>query len=177
MRTRASQSGSGFTLVEMMIVVVTLPFVFVIIDGLFRTLLAEIPWSWRIAQENTTVLDMLGRVHQDLDEAKGLPKSFAGKTTSDTLLLIELPDGVICYELKDGQVIRGKLTKDGTEETRVWTAPNAKVEWKVWDENGRGYAVEAKTSIEYKKRGQWNRKMANSHLFFVGALPEGQKQQ
>lgn len=170
MRTYASQTNKGFTLVEIMVVVVTLPFLFVIMDGLFRTLLAEIPWSWRIAQENTTLLNMLERMQQDLDKAKGLPKSFAGKTTSDTLLLIELPDGVICYQLKNGQVIRGKLTKDGTEETKVWVAPHAKVEWRVWAENGRGYAVETKTSIEYKNRGQWNRKMARAYLFFAGVL-------
>lgn len=153
-----------------MVVVITLPFLFVIMDGLFRTLLAEIPWSWRIAQENTTVLNMLEQMHQDMDKAKGLPKSFAGRTAGDGLLLIELADGVICYQLKDGQVSRGKLTKDGAEGTRVWTAPNAKVEWKVWAENGQGYAVETKTSIEYKNRGQWIRKMAQSHLFYLGVL-------
>ena len=177
MRTRASQGGNGFTLVEMMVVVVTLPFLLVIIDGLFRTLLAEIPWSLRIAEENSTVLNMLEQVHQDIDKAKGLPKSFAGRSADDNLFLVELADDVICYELKDGRIIRGKLTRDGMEETRAWTAPNAKVEWKVWAEDGRGYAVEAKTSIEYKKRGQWNRKMANSHLYFVGVLSEGQKKQ
>ena len=176
MRTRVSQSGNGFTLVEMMVVVITLPFVFLIIDGLFRTLLAEIPWSWRITQENTTVLNMLEQMHQDLDKAKGLPKSFAAHTANGNLLLVELVDGVICYQLKDGQVTRGRPTKDGTEETRVWSAPNAKVEWKVWEQDGRGYAVEVKTGIECKKRGQWIRKMANSHVYFVGALWEGPKQ-
>ena len=170
MRAGTTQTNKGFTLVEIMVVVITLPFVFLIVDGLFRTLLAEIPWSWRIAEENTTVLNVLEQMHQDLDKAEGLPKTFAGRTADDKVLLIELADGVICYELKDGRVIRGRLTKDGTEETRVWSAPNAKVEWKVWTENGQGYAVEAKTSVEYKRRGQWNRKMANSHLYFVGVL-------
>ncbi len=173
MRTRVSQSGNGFTLVEIMVVVVTLPFLFVIMDGLFRTLLAEIPWSWRIAQENTTVLNMLEQMHQDMDKAKGLPKSFAGRTANDNLILIELADGVICYQLKNGQVIRGKPTnlRNGeVEETRVWSVPHAKVEWRVWTENGQGYAVETQTSIEYKKRGQWNRKMARAYLFFAGVL-------
>jgi prepilin-type N-terminal cleavage/methylation domain-containing protein len=173
MRTRASQSSKGFTLVEIMVVVIILPFVFVIMDGLFRTLLAEIPWSWRIAQENTVVINMLERMHQDLDKAKGLPTSFAGQAANDELLLIELADGLICYQLKDGQVTRRRLTgirKGDAEETRVWTVPHAKVEWKIWTQNGQGYAVETKTSIEYENRGQWNRKMANSHLYFVGAL-------
>lgn len=156
-----------------MVVVVTLPLLFVIIDGLFRTLLMEIPWSLRLAEQNTTVLSMLRQMHQDVDKAKGLPQAFAGRTSNDKLLLIELADGVICYELKDGQVVREKLTKDKAQETRIWAAPNAKVEWKIWTENGRRYAVEAKTSIECKRRGQWIRKMANSHVYFVGALGEG----
>lgn len=170
MRTRASKSSNGFTLVEMMVVVVTLPLLFVIIDGLFRTLLAEIPWSLRLAEQNTTVLSMLRQMHQDVDKAKGLPEAFAGRTSNDKLLLIGLPDSVICYELKDGQVVREKLTKDEAQETRVWSAPNAKVEWKIWTENDRRYAVEVKTTIECNRRGQWIRKMANSHLFYVGVL-------
>jgi hypothetical protein len=173
MRTGDWQPSKGFTLVEVMVVVITLPFVFLIMDGLFRTLLAEIPWSWRIAQENTTLTNMLEQMHQDVDKAKGLPTSFAGHTAKDELLLVELADGVICYQLKDGQVVRRRLTNIGAgaeQETRVWTAPHAKVEWKVRAQNGRGYAVEIRTSIEYTNRGQWNRKTVRAYLFFGGVL-------
>lgn len=160
----------GFSLVEMLMVTITLPFVFLIFDGLFRSLLSDIPASWRIAQENTTVLSMLEQVHRDIDKAKGLPESFAGNTANDTLLLIELADGVICYQLKDGQVIRRRLTDMGAHEKRVWSLPNAKVVWRVWVRDGKGYAVEAKTHIDHRSRGHWKKKMALSHLYFVGSF-------
>ena len=163
----------GFSLVELLVVIVILPFVFLLFDGLFKTLASEIPSSLRIVQENTSLLSVLGQIQQDIDEAKGLPKSFAGQTASDKVLLIELAEGVICYQLKDGHVTRQKLTdtpQGEAEDERVWSIPHGSVEWKVWTRNGRGYAVETNTRVEYTKRGQLKKKMAHSHLYFAGAL-------
>ena len=112
----------GFTLVELLAVVAVLPFVFLLFDGLFKTIAGEIPMSVRLIQENTSLLSMLRQIQQDIDEAKGLPKSFAGQIASDQILLIELTEGVICYQLKDGEVVRYKLTdtpQGKAEEPRV----------------------------------------------------------
>jgi len=163
----------GFTLVEMLVVVVVLPFVFFLFDGLFKTIAGEIPMSVRLIQENTSLLNVLRQIQKDVDRAKGLPKSFAGQTTNDQLLLIKLSEGVICYKLKDGQVVRRQLTdtqQEKQQEPRVWSIPHANIEWKVWERNGQGYAVETDTHLEYKRRGQWIKKMAHSHLYFMGAL-------
>jgi prepilin-type N-terminal cleavage/methylation domain-containing protein len=162
----------GFTLVEMLIVIMTLPFVALALDGLFNTLLSDIPRSCRVLQENTTLLNMLEQFQHDIDTAKQLPESFAGYTADDKLLLIELAEGTICYQLKDGQVLRRKLTdtqQDG-KETRVWSMPNAKVRWRVWRQQGHGYAVEVRTYIKHQLRTKSQEKMANSHLYFLGVL-------
>ena len=163
----------GFTLVELLTLVIVLPFVFLLFDGLFKTLIGEIPMSERIIQENTSLLSVLREIQQDIDHAKSLPKSFAGQTASDHVLLIELSEGIICYQLQDGLVIRQQLTnalQDKAEEPRIWPIPHAKIEWKVWERNGRGYAVQINTHLEYGRRGQWVKKMAYSHLYFIGAL-------
>jgi len=163
----------GFTLVELLVVVIVLPFVFLLLDGLFKTLNGEIPMSVRLIQENTNLLTVLTQMQKDVDEAKGLPESYAGQTAGDHVLLIKLPDGVVCYKLQDGQVIRQKLTdtsKDKTEEPRIWPVPHAKIEWKVWKRNGRGYAVQIDTHLKYGRRGQWVQKMAHSNLYFIGAI-------
>jgi len=163
----------GFTLIEILVVIVVLPFVFLLIDGLFKTFISEIPWTDRIIQENTSMLGMLAQIQQDTDKAKSLPKTFAGRTASDKVLLIELSEGVICYRLKDGQVTRQKLTdttQSESEDERTWLIPHGNVEWKVWTRNGRGYAVETNTHVEYTRRGQLKKKMAHSHLYFAGAL-------
>jgi hypothetical protein len=163
----------GFTLVEVFILVTVLPFVFLLFDGLFKAIAGEIPMSVRIVHENTSLLNVLRQIQKDIDRAKGLPKSFAGQTAGDQILLIELAEGIICYERKDGQVIRQKLTETSqgkAEDPRIWSIPHANVEWKVWERNGQGYAVETNTHLEYGRRGQWVKKMAHSHLYFAGAL-------
>jgi prepilin-type N-terminal cleavage/methylation domain-containing protein len=163
----------GFSLVELLVVVVVLPFVFLLFDGLFKAIAGEIPMSVRLIQENTSMLNVLRQIQKDVDQAKGLPKSFAGQAASDKLLLIELAEGVISYQLKDGLVFRHKLTdtlQDKAEEPRIWSIPHASVKWNVWERNGQGYAVETNTHLEYGRKGQWKQKMAHSHLYFAGAL-------
>ena len=165
----------GFTLVELLVVIAIIPFVLAAMDGLFSAIISDIPRSYRIAQESTTLVSMLEQFQQDIDEAKGLPDSFAGHTTDDKLLLIELAERMICYQLKDGQVLRRRLTdtqQGSGEETKAWSAPHAKIEWQVWRKDNSGYAVEVKTCIEHNVRGHWEKKMANSHLYFVGAFRE-----
>ncbi len=163
----------GFTLVEMLVVIMVLPFVLLIISGLFKTLITDIPKSYRVAQENTTLLNMLQQLQQDSDRAQGLPESFAEHAANDSTLLIALEAGVIAYQLKDGQVTRRKLTgarQGEAEEPRVWSLPHAKIVWRVWAKDGKRYAVETKAHIEQRVRGQWKEKMANSHLYFVGSV-------
>lgn len=165
----------GFTIIELLILIIVIPFVLVIIDGLFRTLMTEIPWSYRIVQENTTVLNMLEQLHQDIDKAKGLPKSFAGRTASDELLLIAAADGVICYQIEDGQAARRMLTGaqyNNAAQERVWSVPNARVKWTVWTKDGEGHAVETRTYIEHEIRRRTEKKLANSHVYFLRALQE-----
>ena len=190
----------GFTIVEVLVVVIVLAFMMLVLDDFFRTLIKDIPRSYRVVQENTSLLSMLEQMQKDIDEAKGLPESFGEYSTGDKLLLIELEEGMICYQLKDEKVLRRKLTDNqqsppaagivqnpallGALEQTVWSVPHAKVEWQVWRKDGDGPpaagfdwnpallgAVEVKTHIEHKIRGEhWEKKMANSHLYFVGAL-------
>ncbi len=164
----------GFTIVEVLVVVIILPFIMLVLNDFFRTLIKDIPRSYQTVQENTSLLSVLEQIQKDVDEAKGLPESFDEYTTGDKLLLIELTEGMICYQLKDEKVFRRKLTDNQQSNDlgqTVWSIPNAKVEWQVWRKDGAGYAVEVKTHIEHKIRGDhWEKKMANSHLYFVGAF-------
>ena len=163
----------GFSLVEVMAVVFVLPLIFVLLDGLFTTLLADIPRSYQFAQESITLQNLLEHIQRDMDRAKGLPESFSGLTVNDKQFLIELPEGVLCYQQNTDQIIRRKLrntSQSGIEEKRAWSLPHTKVEWKTWKKDSQGHAIEVKTYIEYKTRGQWKKTMANSHLYYGGAL-------
>jgi prepilin-type N-terminal cleavage/methylation domain-containing protein len=162
----------GFTLVEIIVVISIIPFAALALDRLFYAFLTDIPRSSRVVQENTTVLNMLSQMRKDIDKATALPETFAGRSSNDEMLLIEQPDGVICYQLSKEQVLR-YILKDGQdigEETRVWSVPNAVVQLSVLRSHDKGYAVEVSTYVKQQLRAKWQKKMANSYLYFIGAL-------
>jgi prepilin-type N-terminal cleavage/methylation domain-containing protein len=163
----------GFTLMEVLIVVIVLPFMILILDGLFKTLIKDIPRSYKVVQVNTSLQSMLKEIQQDIDKAKGLPKTYNEYTASDKVLLIDLPEGMICYQLKDDKVFRCNLTdkqKSNDAETKYWSVPHAIIKWKVWRKDTSAYAVEVRTHIEHNVQGHLEKKMSNSHLYFLGAL-------
>jgi prepilin-type N-terminal cleavage/methylation domain-containing protein len=168
--------GRGFTLVEILAALVLLTAAMFALAPATRTLVGEIPQSYRIVQANTSVLNMLGRMREDVDGAKGLPESFGRHTSDANMLFIELSDGVICYQLKEGEVLRYRLVGDagGDSEARtIWPAPNAVIEWRVWRRDGKGYAVEVRFWIDYAFDGRVEKRMGNSHVYFVGATGGG----
>jgi hypothetical protein len=163
----------GYTFLEMLLVIIITPFIFLFFDGLFKTFIGEIPWSLRIVDEHTVLLNMTEQMQKDVDRAKDLPESYAGRTSNDRQVLIEMLEGVFCYRMENGRVIRQKLTEAGqgdAEQPTVWLLHHANIRWKVWTKNGQGYAVETHTYIEHTWRGQWKKKMANTYLYFAGAL-------
>ncbi|MBN2312874.1 MAG: type II secretion system protein [Sedimentisphaerales bacterium] len=156
----------GFTLVEMLVIVIIVPVLFIFLDGLFRTLLADIPRSHRIAQESITLHHLLEQIQEDMDNAEGLPQSVEGFSVNDKQFLIDRPEGVISYQQENDRIVRRQLT--GGE--KVWSLPHTKVAWKIWEKNSQGYAVEVSAHFEYKTCGKWKKTLANSHLFYGGAI-------
>ena len=80
---------------EMLVIVTVLPFLFLIVDGVYRTLLKNIPLSYSVVQENTILLNMLGQLRQDIDRAEGLPQSHGELAAGENLLLIQLKGSVV----------------------------------------------------------------------------------
>ena len=158
----------GYTLLEILFVIISFPVAVLFLDGLFTTLLRDIPKSSRVVKENTTLLNALGRIQQDVEKAKTLPKEFDKHTAGDNFLLVDLVDETICYELKDGKILRHHLGK--SQAPTVWSVPNADIKWRVWRKEDTGYAVEVKTHIRCGLPKESKKKMANSHLYFAGAL-------
>jgi prepilin-type N-terminal cleavage/methylation domain-containing protein len=163
----------GMTLVEILVVVTVLPFAMVAFDVLFRSALSDIPRATRLVQENTSLLNMLEQMRQDIGAAKALPESSGQYTAGEGLLLIEIADCVLGYQLRDGKVLRYRLTgrqEEQEENARVWPLPNSQVQWRTWRKDGRGYAVEVTTAIRFRLRERYQERMANSHLYFLGTI-------
>lgn len=162
----------GFSLIELLAIIAVLPIIFFVINGLFASMFSDVPKSWNTIQNNTTLLNMLEQMQQDIDTAKDLPQSIDQYTAGDELLLIEQADGIIHYQLKDNYIYRYefKAGKQIPEKTRYWLVPKTKISWRLRRENGKGYAVEVRHNAEYMMRGHLIKKMENSHLFYAGIL-------
>jgi hypothetical protein len=90
---------------------------------------------------------------------------------------MKMPDGVISYRFSGGRILRNFESGVATvaSENMVWPVPHGSIEWRVWNKDKAGYAVEVSACIEDKKFGHIRKKMANSGLFFAGALLEAAK--
>jgi hypothetical protein len=163
----------GFSLIELIVIIAILPFVFIVIDGLIATMFSDIPRSVKTIQNNSILLDMTEQLQEDIDAAKDLPESIDGYTAGNELLLIKLADSVIHYQIKDGQIRRCSFAENQQnipEQTRLWSMPEVKIKWHVRRKNNKGYAVEVEHHIEYTLRGHLIKKMANSNMYFVGTF-------
>jgi hypothetical protein len=160
----------AMTLVEMLAVLLVLPFAVIALDALFHTMLSDFPRSLALVQENATLLNMLARVREDVSVAKGLPTSFGRHTTDDKVLLVELANGTFSYQFEEGKLTRRNLSldpeNDGGDAT-VWSLPNSVVQWRIWRKGEKGYAVEVNAYMRHKLRTRYQKKMANSHVYFL----------
>ena len=162
----------GFTLVEALLMIMTIPVLFFVLSGLFNTLLTDVPHSWKEVQQNTTVLNALDQMHQDIDEAIELPESYEDYTSNNELLLIKQIDSLIVYHFEEGSLTRQQINiqQNTPPEIRSWLFPNAKIQWQVLRKNNKGYAVEIQNYIESIRAGRVENKMENSHFYFIGIL-------
>jgi type II secretory pathway component PulJ len=157
----------GSSLVELLVILAILALVSVPVAILTKTTFGDIPRAYRMSQVNSSLLSAIRQMHKDINNARRLPTSFDKYTSNENMLLIELRDGVVCYELKDNMILRHNLERP--EDTIKWPIHNCKVNWRVRQKGGIGYAVEIETYIEQKSGKRMDKKMANSHLYFVGA--------
>jgi hypothetical protein len=138
----------------------------VALSRFFATFIRDVPRMTKVVERNTTVLDMLGQLREDMDLAVALPDAVETYQSDDRSLLIELPNGAIHYRIEQGGVARAVL---GDEEAgqRRWHFPEAVVAWSRWKQGERPYAVEIRTLVRQRIGSKLKDKMVNSHVLFV----------
>ena len=165
----------GYLLAEVLILLIVFAAILVVFAPVFSALFNHIPRSYKVAQENTQLLNMLGQMQKDVEAGEQLPESFGGYKANDKSLIIESAMGVVCYQLQDGRMLRVRLTgpeQSGGGSTDFWSVPNAAIEWAVWKKDNKGYAVEVRTYINYHVGRHLEKKMDKSHVYFVGIFRE-----
>ena len=165
----------AFTLIEMLVVIAVLPVAMFALSRIFATFIQDIPRMTRVVERNTTVLDMVQQLREDMDRAVALPNVFQDKRGNNRTLLIEFAESVVCYELQEGRAVRSVLGDSQAEgrQSRTWAFPESVVTWSRWQENETAYAVEIRTHVKRKVGSQVKAKLANSHVLFVQGFGKG----
>lgn len=165
----------AFTLVEVLWLITIAPFVMVIVSGIFATIIRDIPRETRVVQQNTTVLDMLRQVREDVDRAIRLPQQYDQIRADERTLLIEQPTAVVCYQFENGRAMRTLL--NDPNEQRVWRMRDAVITWRPWARDEAAYAVEMHSHIQQQVAHLRRNQLANSQVFFLHGMGKGSKTQ
>jgi hypothetical protein len=161
----------GFLLIEILMVLFIFMLLAVTFGQLWRTFIFEVPRGYRLVQESSTLNNLVSHIRSDVASARTLSQSTGD--SSQAVLLMETPDGVISYKFEQGRILRQK--EDDAQNSISWSAPHGKIEWRVRNMGKNGLAVEVITYIEDRDLGHIQKKMANSHLFFTGSVWEAAK--
>lgn len=175
-RRRRFSAAGAFMLIELLMVVITVPIVMVALSGLYRGFLHEIPRMIRLVEQNTMVLNLLDQLHRDMGTAVDVPEQAVGRHADTSTLLIAQPDAVVCYRFDDEQTVRmlfRGLEASSPPEERVWKARDAVIEWQPWRPGGRVCGVEVHSHLEQTVAGKVQRRFRNSYIFFAQGSARG----
>lgn len=154
----------GYTLTELMILMAIMAVIALPISKLTEVVMWNIPQSLQFVQYNTSILNAMQFIKQDIDSATAIAK------TEDNKLLIEQNGKTINYVFYDGKIIR--ISGD---DQMQWNIKSGKVDWNIWQKGGKGYAVEISKYVEAVRYNGVDKKMENSYVFFAGVQTEAVK--
>ena len=79
----------GYTIIEMMAVIAVIVILSIPTARLSRTILHDVPKSFRTIEANTGVLNALKQMRTDINAARKFPESFKDFTADSNTLLVE----------------------------------------------------------------------------------------
>ena len=170
----------GTSLIELLALVAVLGTVTLLFGIAMRTTVGEVPRLQGVAQASRVVFGMLERLQEDIDTAKSLPESHADKTANEKLLLIELPEAIVSYEVAEGEIVRKELqlkNSDTPRQSYNWPLGTAKVSFHRWESSGFAYAVEVRRAVEYRKGDKTEDRLVNAQVLYFASMPGRREKQ
>jgi prepilin-type N-terminal cleavage/methylation domain-containing protein len=154
----------GYTFTEMLVVLAILAVIATPISRVTNVVMFDIPKSLQFIECNTSILNAMYVINQDINSATALSKA------EDNKLVIEQNGQTINYIFPAGKIIR-----NNGDNQQEWDIKTGKIDWKLWQKDGRGYAVEFSKYVEQKRYNGVDKRMENSYVFFAGMQTEAGK--
>ncbi len=167
----AGGNRRAVSLIEMIMMLVLLVVIMGLSAKMFRGVMGNTVRMHRDFEVYTSVQDMLRDLRKDVEGSKNLVRYAGDDSAGGDLLRIDSPGGAISYGSNEDAVFRTVGVSDPNEGgEKVWVVPHAQIEWQVLERGGKGHALEIKTWIERTVYGEVERKLYNSHVYFVGII-------
>ena len=157
----------GYMLIEVLVMLGVIAMTLLIIAGQFRVLAIDVPRAYRDFQSNTSILDMLNKLRNDIEAAQDLSQALDTSEGGIETLSIDSVCSKIRYTFENEKVIKTKLTDDGYQMVESWSVPRAVIDFELWQNNGKTYALEISTAVRRKVWDHWENRLKNSHVFFI----------
>ncbi len=160
------QHRKGYSYVEVLILIMTLPCLFMIMDKMFREIALDLPKSSQVVSQHEFLLRCLESMEQDLAEAVALPQSHGVLEQGKHALLIQLPDRLVGYIRGEGGVERRVFKPDDAEGNRSWPIPQGYFQWTIGPDVSGPTWVEVATSVQNTRSKK--QKLKNNRRFYIG---------
>jgi hypothetical protein len=160
------QRCKGYSYVEMLILLMTLPCLFMIMDKMFREIALDLPKSSQVVIQHQFLLRCLEFMEQDLAEAVALPQSHGTWQQDPNTLLIQLPDMLVAYVHGERGVERQVLEPNDVEGYMTWPIPQAHFQWTITPDVSEPTRIEVATAVQHTRSKK--QKLKNTRLFYIG---------
>ena len=152
---------SAYTLIEMLAVIAALVVLMALSVKPIRTLVSEIPRANRDFQTWTQTQDMLKQLRKDVEQSEQMKITEMDPRISGKLIHLQQSDGLVNYSVTDGNVFR-----QADSSQNIWELPHVKINWKVWENDDRPYALEITTWCERTILDNMRKKFEQSSVYF-----------
>ncbi|MFC1766239.1 hypothetical protein ACFL6U_29710, partial [Planctomycetota bacterium] len=155
--------NSGFSLVETLIVMMTLPAILLVVGGIFRLFAQDMPQGARLVEANHTLLDFLNTLQRDMDTAQGFSLD---SEPNHPLLSIQTEHQAWRYQCK-GDIVE-RVNSNMPEQKRTWPLPRGVIHWQQMYPYPESAALVIKTGFRSAPHGPESLRLANTRLLFPG---------
>lgn len=159
----------GFSLIEMLIVIMTIPLIGLVVDRAFRDWAIDAPRGVTLVFRHERLQRVVAEFNDDIDQAVSLSLEDAPQAEGPPVLVIEQPGRQIRYiRLEEGirRELRGENLDPNVPAEWEWHLAQANIKWKLWRRGDAVVGLHLETSMTHGRLKK--KKFQNSHLFFTG---------
>ena len=159
-------SRRGFSLVEMLVAIMTIPLVMWVVTQMVRTLLDDMPRDRRVINEQFRIDQILQQLQMDFDQTYALPDQWQGHTQDANTLLLAQTQALVYYR-HEGNTVSRFVGSDVTPQ-RQWTLKYARLHWQSPPLLNGVEGIEVECYVPHKRGKRTRHRFERTYLFIPG---------